>query len=170
MVLANATRTIRDELYDEEAPADDPTRRPWRRALQGQQLPMVDRVEVYIVEENQPRWLAFLNGEHDVIEEVPADFANLAIPNNQLAPNLRKLGIQMVRYARADVAVSYFAMENPRRRRLRAAEGRAAARDRPRGATWNRRSAPCASGQAVPAQIADPAGHLGLRAGFPAPR
>ena len=33
---------------------------------------MIDRVEVYIVDENQPRWLAFLNGEHDLLEEVPA--------------------------------------------------------------------------------------------------
>jgi ABC-type transport system substrate-binding protein len=74
---------------------------------------MLDRVEIYIVEENQPRWLAFLNGEHDLIEEVPTDFANLALPNNELAPNLRKQGIRMVRYARADVSVSYFGMEHP---------------------------------------------------------
>jgi ABC-type transport system substrate-binding protein len=65
------------------------------------------------VDENQPRWLAFLNGEHDLIDEVPTDFANIALPNNQLAPNLRKQGIRMVRYPRADVSVSYFGMENP---------------------------------------------------------
>ena len=36
---------------------------------------MVDRVEVSIVEENQPRWLAFLNREHDLVDEMPYDFA-----------------------------------------------------------------------------------------------
>jgi ABC-type transport system substrate-binding protein len=37
----------------------------------------------------------------------------VAFPNNKLAPNLAKQGIQMERYPRADVAVSYFAMEHP---------------------------------------------------------
>jgi ABC-type transport system substrate-binding protein len=37
----------------------------------------------------------------------------VAFPNNQLAPNLAKQGIGMLRYARSDVAVSYFGMEHP---------------------------------------------------------
>jgi ABC-type transport system substrate-binding protein len=103
----------RDEFYDESPPASDDHARRIADRLRGRKLPMLDRVEIYIVEENQPRWLAFLNGEHDLIEEVPTDFANLALPNNELAPNLRKQGIRMVRYARADVSVSYFGMEHP---------------------------------------------------------
>ena len=103
----------RNEFYDEEPPAGDPQAQEIARRLKGRKLPMIDRVEVYIVDENQPRWLAFLNAEHDLIEEVPTDFANIALPNNQLAPNLRKRDIRMVRYPRADVSVSYFGMENP---------------------------------------------------------
>jgi ABC-type transport system substrate-binding protein len=103
----------RDDFYDESPPATDPYAQEIAARLRGRRLPMIDRVEIYIVEENQPRWLAFLNGEHDIIEEVPTDFANLALPNNELAPNLRKRGIRMVRYPRADVSVSYFAMEHP---------------------------------------------------------
>jgi ABC-type transport system substrate-binding protein len=49
----------------------------------------------------------------DVIEQVPEDFTNIAIPNNRLAPNLAKLGIYEIRYLRSDSAMSYFAMENP---------------------------------------------------------
>jgi ABC-type oligopeptide transport system substrate-binding subunit len=74
---------------------------------------MVDRVEVSIIEENQPRWLAFLNGEMDILEQVPEDFTYVAIPNNKLAPNLAKRGIYAVRYPRSDNSMSYFAMENP---------------------------------------------------------
>ena len=66
-----------------------------------------------IIAENQPRWLSFLNGEQDLIEEVPPEFAESALPNNELAPHLRKRGITMVRYPRSDVSVSYFDMENP---------------------------------------------------------
>jgi ABC-type transport system substrate-binding protein len=74
---------------------------------------MIDRVEIAVIEEVQPRWLAFLNDEHDVLENLPADFSSIAIPNNRLAPHLAKRDVQMVRYPRADVSVSYFAMEHP---------------------------------------------------------
>jgi ABC-type transport system substrate-binding protein len=104
---------FRDMFYDEEAPADDPLAQAAAAKLRGRKLPMLDRVEISIVEENQPRWLAFLNGEHDLIEEVPSDFAGIALPNNELAPNLKKQGITMVRYPRADVSISYFNMEDP---------------------------------------------------------
>ena len=103
----------RDEFYNEEAPANDSVAQAAVAKNQGKKLPMIDRVEISIIEENQPRWLAFLNGEHDVMWEVPPDFADIVMPNNQLAPNLRKRHITMVRYPRAEVSYSYFNMEDP---------------------------------------------------------
>ena len=81
--------------------------------LAGRTLPMIDRVEVYIVEENQPRWLAFLNGEHDLVDEIPVDLANLIVPNGKLAPGLVKRGVQMDRTPRASVDMALFNMESP---------------------------------------------------------
>jgi ABC-type transport system substrate-binding protein len=81
-------------------------------ALKGKPMPMLDRVEVSIIEESQPRYLAFLNGETDTIE-LPNDFMNLAIPNNKLAPNLTKAGIVWDRIDNPDVAMSFFNMEHP---------------------------------------------------------
>ncbi len=103
----------REVLYDEDPPADDARLQAVAKAFKGRRLPLVDRVQISIIEEPQPRWLSFLNEEQDVAENVPAEFANVAFPNNQLAPNLAKRGIGMLRYARSDVAVSYFGMENP---------------------------------------------------------
>ena len=103
----------REVHYDEEAPADDPLAQAAVKKLAGKRLPLVDRVELSIIEQPQPRWLAFLNRESDVIEQVPEDFTFVAIPNNKVAPNLAKDGIYEVRYLRNDAAVSYFAMENP---------------------------------------------------------
>ena len=103
----------RDEFYDEEAPADDPLAQAAVAKLKGRKLPIVDRVEVSVIEENQPRWLSFVNGEMDVIEQVPEDFTYTAIPNNKVAPNLAKRGIYEVRYLRNDVSLSYFGMEHP---------------------------------------------------------
>lgn len=103
----------RHEVYAEEAPAGDALAQAAVRAHAGRTLPMLDRIEIAIIEENQPRWLAFLNGELDLLDELPPEYADLAIPNNALAPNLRRRGIRMLRYARADVSLSYFNMEDP---------------------------------------------------------
>ena len=103
----------REVLYDENPPEGDAARQATAARLKGRKLPLVDRVEISIIEETQPRWLSFLNAGQDLIEQLPAEFTSVAIPNNQLAPNLKKRGLQMERYPRADVAVSYFGMENP---------------------------------------------------------
>jgi ABC-type transport system substrate-binding protein len=104
---------FREVLHDEAPPPDRPDLQAVAQAFKGRRLPLVDRVEVSIIEENQPRWLAFLNHEQDLLEELPPEFAPNAIPHNHLAPYLGKRGIAMERYPRADVAVSYFGMENP---------------------------------------------------------
>jgi len=112
-IVLERNPNYRAVLYDEHPPAGDARLQKVAAQLKGRRLPLVDKVEIAIIEENQPRWLSYLNGEYDVLEELPPDFVNIAIPNNQLAPHLAKQGMTMVRYARADVAVSYFAMENP---------------------------------------------------------
>jgi len=103
----------REVHYDEEAPPGDAMAQAAVAALQGKRLPLVDRVEISIIEETQPRWLAFLNGEHELIEDVPPEYADFAGPKGRLAPNLARRHIQMLRYPRAYIAFSYFNMEDP---------------------------------------------------------
>src|SRR6266480_4878556 len=47
----------REHYYDAEAAADDPVAQAIAARMRGKRLPRIDRVEVYIVEEAQPRWL-----------------------------------------------------------------------------------------------------------------
>jgi len=112
-IVLEKNPNYREVLYDEEPPADDARLQAIAKQFKGRRLPLVDRVQISIIEEPQPRWLSFLNDEQDVAENVPAEFANVAFPNNKLAPNLAKRGIAMLRYPRSDVSVSYFGMENP---------------------------------------------------------
>jgi len=49
-----------------------------------------------VIDEGQPRWLSFLNGEHDYIRHVPQEFAALALPGGTLAPSLARRGIYAV--------------------------------------------------------------------------
>ncbi len=105
--------TYREVLYDEHAPAGDARRGAIAAKLKGRRMPMVDRVEVSVIEQPQPRWLSFLSEEQDIVERIPDQFCEQALPNNKLAPHLAKRGIQMVRYQRNDISLSYFAMEHP---------------------------------------------------------
>ncbi|MBL8301329.1 MAG: bicyclomycin resistance protein, partial [Ideonella sp.] len=113
-IVLEKNPAYREVFYDAEAPADDPRSQAIARALKGRRLPMLDRVEVAVIEETQPRWLSFLNGESDFLERLPNEFAGVAIPNNQLAPNLVKKGIQMDRAPLVDATLaSLFNQENP---------------------------------------------------------
>ncbi len=103
----------REVLYDEQPPENDARLQAIAKANKGRRLPLLDRVEIAVIEEPQPRWLSYLNTEQDLQETVPAEFIHSAAPNGKLAPHLAKRGMGMLRYARADVAVSYFGMEHP---------------------------------------------------------
>ncbi len=103
----------REEYYNEEAAADDAPAQALAARMQGKRLPIIDKVVVSIIDEPQPRWLSFLNNEHDLMERLPASFATYAIPNNKLAPNLARRGIQMERVVLSDVGLMYFNMEDP---------------------------------------------------------
>jgi ABC-type transport system substrate-binding protein len=81
--------------------------------LDGKQLPLIDRVEISIIEESQPRWLSFLNADQDYLESMPRDLADLALPNNHLAPNLAKKQIQLERVPGVDVTLFLFNMDDP---------------------------------------------------------
>ena len=106
--------TFREMFYDEGHHVDDPRSKEIATRLKGRRLPMLDRVEIAIIEEAQPRWLSFLNRQTDMMERLPNEFATVAIPNNQLAPNLVKRGILMDRAPLADVTLaSLFNIENP---------------------------------------------------------
>ena len=102
----------RDLRYDAEPAADDAEGQAWLQRYRGRRLPMIDRVEIAIVEEGQPRWLSFLNDEFDLVE-VPQQFIDQAAPGGKLAPYLAKRGVTMDRYASPDRTLYYFNMDDP---------------------------------------------------------
>ena len=91
-LVLEANPGYREEIYDGD-PGPDEASHAIHARLKGKRLPIVGRVEIHVVDEAQPRWLAFLNGEHDYIRPVPEDFANIALPGGKLAPNLARAGI-----------------------------------------------------------------------------
>ena len=84
----------RERYYDAEPAADDAEGQALVARFKGRRLPMLDRVEISIIEEAQPRWLSFVKGEADLAYGVGAEFVNQAMPGGKVAPNLAKLGIR----------------------------------------------------------------------------
>ena len=105
--------TFREVRYDADPEPGDAEAQAILRRLKGRLLPMIDRVEISIVEEQQPRYLTFLQERADLLEGVPADYVDQAMPGGRLAPNLRKRGIQGYRMVRLDQAYTIFNMEDP---------------------------------------------------------
>ncbi len=103
----------RDDFYDAHPNADDAHGQALLKQLKGRKLPMIDRVEISIIEEAQPRWLAFLNGEQSFIERLPPEFVKQAAPGGKLAPNLAKRHIQLYRELGSDITLTVFNMEDP---------------------------------------------------------
>ncbi len=103
----------RERYYEAQPNADDADGQAILARLKGRRLPMLDRVEVAITEEAQPRWLSFLAGEQDFMEIVPEDFINQALPGGKIAPNLARRGMQAFQVQRADVTLTVFNMEDP---------------------------------------------------------
>jgi len=103
---------FRVETYEEQPAAGDAAAQAVAARLRGRRLPLVDRVEIYIVEESQPHWLAFLNGEHDLIGGVPQEFVSSVVPNGVLAPGLARRGLRVDRQVISAIAFTYFNMDD----------------------------------------------------------
>ena len=112
-IVLEANPNYREDYFDGEPGPGDEKARAILALQKGKRLPMVGRIEISVIEEVQPRWLSFLNEEMDLMYQVPEDFANIAMPNNKLAPNLAKRGIQMEQVPALDITFNYFNMNDP---------------------------------------------------------
>ena len=88
-------------------PADEWDRRALD-ALRGKRLPLIDRVEIYPIEDEQPRFLAFLNKEHDLLDETPFAFIHQVLPNGRMAPGLQALGVSAYREEQPEFTYDVF--------------------------------------------------------------
>lgn len=112
LIVLERNPAYRERFYEAEPAADDAEGQALLAKFKGRRIPMIDRVEISIIEESQPRWLAFLNGQVDFIN-VPAEFVNQAAPNGKLSANLARQGIQLYRTLNPDSAFMYFNMNDP---------------------------------------------------------
>ncbi|MCW5661070.1 MAG: bicyclomycin resistance protein [Burkholderiaceae bacterium] len=107
----------RDVRYHAQPAPDDAEGQALLGQFKGRRLPMVDEVDVAIIEELQPQWLAFLRNEVDALAGdtgfLPSQFTPVAMPGGKLASDLARRGVRAYRQLSPDCTFSYFNMEDP---------------------------------------------------------
>ena len=110
-MILDANPTYRETFFQSTAGSDAVDRDIVAR-LKGKTLPIIGRVEVTVIEESQPFWLAFLGGELD-LSGIPNEFINQVIPGGKLIPSLVKKGIRHYQSAEPDLTYTFFNMDDP---------------------------------------------------------
>jgi ABC-type transport system substrate-binding protein len=112
-IVLSRNPSFRNMVFDAEPATGDATAQQIATHLQGRKLPMLDRVEVAIIEEDQPRWLAFLNGEHQLMQRVPETYIDTVFDNGQVSAEMKKRGFQVQRSTQPEVFFAFFNMKHP---------------------------------------------------------
>jgi peptide/nickel transport system substrate-binding protein len=108
-IVLEANPTYRDERYPESGLAED---RAIMQRLRGKKLPLAGRVEISIIEESNPRLLAFEQRDLDYVAVPPDLVYNVLDADNKLKPRLAAQGIMHTRGIQPAITYSYFNMED----------------------------------------------------------
>lgn len=111
-IVLERNPNFREAYYDAQPAADDAEGQRLLAEMKGKRLPAIDRVEIYIIEESQPRWLAFLNSELEWIN-LPYEFKSTILPGDNLAPWASKRGLKWFPSVEASVTYVYYNMKDP---------------------------------------------------------
>ena len=111
-IVLEANPGFRKVIFDEAVPSnrDDAA---IARVLKGKQIPSIGRIEVSVIEEQQPRWLAFRKDQIDYLQPFPVDFVGELLDNGKLKPALAAKGIRHELLVRPNTWWAYFNMEDP---------------------------------------------------------
>jgi len=111
-IVLEANPGYRSEIFAERAP-DDPTDAAIARYLAGKTLPLIGRIEISVIVEEQSRWLALLDRQLDYMQQLPPSFADEALVDGKLRPDMAARGIRQEVLVRSNTWWNYFNMEDP---------------------------------------------------------
>ena len=108
-IVLEANPLWRDARYPTPV---DPADAPIAKGLAGRKLPLASRVDISIIEEAQPRLLAFDRGEIDMVE-VPSELTPNVLDGDKLKPALAARGIVLHRILEPALNFTYFNLDDP---------------------------------------------------------
>ncbi len=101
----------RDEFYPSEGEAGDEAKGLLKD--KGKKIPLVDKVVVSVITEEQTRWLNFLKGKLDTMTIPAEQFNQVIVPGKGLAEDFTKKGIRAEKKVGLDVTYNAFNHEHP---------------------------------------------------------
>ena len=112
--MLDANPNYREETFPALPANADADARAAYAAMKGKRLPQVGRVEIAVIEESNPRLLAFNSNELDLVD-VPRDLVTRVLDDkNRLVPAYAKQGVTLQRAEEAGLAFfAYFNMNDP---------------------------------------------------------
>jgi ABC-type transport system substrate-binding protein len=108
-IVLEANPNFRDETYPE---SHDPADRTIMAQMKGKKVPAIGRIDISIIEEDNPRLLAFDSGQTDY-EKLPYAMTDRALDDNKLKPEYAKRGISWYRVSEPGLIFAYFNMDDP---------------------------------------------------------
>ena len=108
-IVLEANPGFRDFRFPDSAQPED---RAVLAQMRGKKLPVIGRIEIAIIEESNPRLLAFERGELDYIV-IPTDLVPKVLAGDKLKPEYEARGIAHLRGVQPTVVYTYFNMEDP---------------------------------------------------------
>jgi oligopeptide transport system substrate-binding protein len=109
-IVLVANENYRDEKYPESTqPGDSDV----MARMRGKSVPSIGRIEISIMEEANPRLLAFQSRALDYVN-LPPEFSDTALDSsNQLKPAFAHLGVRLARITQPSLAYAYFNVDDP---------------------------------------------------------
>ncbi|HXU53555.1 MAG TPA: ABC transporter substrate-binding protein [Casimicrobiaceae bacterium] len=92
--------------------SSDPADAPLIAEMKGKSMPRVGRVEIYVMEEDQSRLLAFQNRELDIMN-LEGPLAPKVLDGDKLKPAFAELGVKLSRIVDPEISYTYWNMEDP---------------------------------------------------------
>ena len=94
------------------ADSGDPRDKKVIAEMKGKKMPQIGRVEVNIMEEEQPRWLAFLDKQLD-FDMLPQSASPSVLDGDKLKPKYKDLGIDLMRVVDPEITYSMLNYTDP---------------------------------------------------------
>jgi len=109
-IVLEANPGFREVLFPDSR---DPADREIVAKMKGKRLPQTGRIDITIIEESQPRLLAFERGDLDYTQ-VPNDLVwNVMGKDDKILPRFAKAGVTLARGFQPAITFTYFNMEDP---------------------------------------------------------
>jgi len=108
-VVVEANPDYRERRFPESA---DPADKAIMAQMKGKKLPAIGRIEISIIEESNPRFLAFQTRQID-FTYIPTDFVDRVIDKGKLKPEFAQQGVHWTRAVETGWTYTVFNMEDP---------------------------------------------------------